>query len=60
MSTNSNSKTVWNMVRKITSKFQTAPIKHLSKNNKTITTKKDIADALTETFLKNFSSKNGL
>ena len=46
------------MVRKIAGKNQLTPLKHLIKNKIQITTIKDIADTLAETFSTNSSSKN--
>ena len=40
-------------------KYQAIPIKHLSKNNCTITDKKNIEDLLAETFSQSSSSQNG-
>ena len=44
------------MIRKISGKNTSSPIKHLSKNQ--TTNKKDIADLLAKTFSKNSSSTN--
>lgn len=51
-------KKVWDMVRKIQGKGKPTSIKHLNKNNKKVTSKKDIADTLAENFSKNSSSDN--
>ena len=44
------------MIRKISGKNSSGPIKHLSKNHVKATNKKDIADLLTKTFSNNSSS----
>ena len=46
------------MIWKIAGKYQAMPIKHLSKNNHTITDKKNMADLLVKTFSQNSSSQN--
>ena len=46
------------MIRKISGKNTSSPIKHLSKNHINTTNKKDIADLLAKTFSKNSSSTN--
>ena len=46
------------MIRKISGKNTSSPIKHLSKNHIKATNKKDIADLLAKTFSKNSSSTN--
>ena len=46
------------MIRKISGKKTSSPIKHLSKNHIKATNKKDIADLLAKTFSKNSSSTN--
>ena len=46
------------MIRKISGKNTSSPIKHLSKNHVKATNKKDIADLLAKTFSKNSSSTN--
>ena len=46
------------MIRKISGKNTSSPIKHLSKNHIKATNKKDIADLLANTFSKNSSSTN--
>ena len=46
------------MIRKISGKNTSSPIKHLSKNHIKATNKKDIADRLAKTFSKNYSSTN--
>ena len=51
------SKKVWDMIRKISGKNSSGPIKHLSKNHIKATNKKDIAD-LAKTFSNNSSSNN--
>ena len=58
LNTNTKIKTVWNMIRKITGKYNNTPIKHLTKNNIKVTSKKDIANLLAETFAQNSSQKN--
>ena len=54
----SKSKKVWDMIRTISGKNTSSPIKHLSKNHIKATNKKDIADLLAKTFSKNSSSTN--
>ena len=51
-------KTVWDMVRKIKGKTKGSKVNHLKKNNNLITSKKDIANTLGESFSKNSSSEN--
>ena len=46
------------MIRKISGKHQSTPIKHLSKNHIEATSKKNVADLLAKTFSKNSSSNN--
>ena len=46
------------MILKISGKNQSAPPKHLIKNNTQVTNIKDIADTLAETFSANYSSTN--
>ena len=46
------------MIRKISGKNTSSPLKHLSKNHIKATNKKDIADLLSKTFSKNSSSTN--
>ena len=46
------------MIRKISGKIQTTPLKNLIKNKSEVTNIKDIADALAETFSANSSSNN--
>ena len=46
------------MIRKISGKNQSTPLKHLIKNNTQVTNIKDIADTLAETFSANSSSTN--
>ena len=58
LKSSSKSKKVWDMIRKISGKNTSSPIKHLSKNHIKATNKKDIADLLAKTFSKNSSSKN--
>ena len=48
-----NQKAIWEMIRKITGKQQTIPIKHLSKDKSIITNKNTITELLAETFSKN-------
>ena len=50
-------KKVWGMVRKIQGK-ESASVNHLKKNNDNITSKKDIANTLTDSFSNNSSSEN--
>ena len=50
--------TVWKMIRKISGKIQTTPLKNLTKNKSEVTNIKDIADALAGTFSANSSSNN--
>ena len=57
LKSSSKSKKVWDMIRKISDKNTSSPIKHLSKNHIKATNKKDIAD-LAKTFSKNSSSAN--
>ena len=47
-------KKVWDMVRKIYGKGKSASVNHLKKNNDTITSKKDIANTLADSFSKKF------
>ena len=58
LKSSSKSKKVWDMIRKISGKNTSSPIKHLSKNHIKATNKKDIADLLAKTFSKNSSSTN--
>ena len=58
LKSSSKSKKVWDMIRKISGKNTSGPIKHLSKNHIKATNKKDIADLLANTFSKNSSSTN--
>ena len=58
LKSSSKSKKVWDMIRKISGKNTSSPIKHLSKDHIKATNKKDIADLLAKTFSKNSSSKN--
>ena len=51
-------KKVWDMVRKIQGKGKSTSINHLKKNNDNITSKKDIANTLADSFSKNSSSEN--
>ena len=51
-------KKVWDMVRKIQGKGKSASVNHLKKHNDNITSKKDIANTLTDSFSKNSSSEN--
>ena len=46
------------MIRKISSKNSSGPIKHLSKNHVKATNKNDIADLLAKTFSNNSSSSH--
>ena len=46
-------KKVWDMVRKIQGKGKSAAVNHLKKNNDNITSKKDIANTLADSFSKN-------
>ena len=59
MASSSEPNVVWEMIRKTAGKYQATPIKNLSKNNSTITDKKNMADSLAETFSQNSSSQNG-
>ena len=56
LKSSSKSKKVWDMIRKISGKNSSGPIKHLSKNHVKATNKKDIADLLAKTFSNNSSS----
>ena len=56
LKSSSKSKKVWDMIRKISGKYSSGPIKHLSKNHVKATNKKDIADLLAKTFSNNSSS----
>ena len=58
LKSSSKSKKVWDMIRKISGKNTSSPIKHLSKNHIKATNKKDIADLLAKTFSENSSSTN--
>ena len=58
LKSSSKSKKVSDMIRKISGKNTSSPIKHLSKNHVKATNKKDIADLLANTFSKNSSSTN--
>ena len=51
-------KKVWDMVRKIQGKGKLTSVNHLKKNNDNITSKKDIAYTLADSFSKNSSSEN--
>ena len=51
-------KKVWDMVRKIQGKGKSTSVNHLKKNNDNITSKKDIANTLADSFSKNSSSEN--
>ena len=51
-------KKVWDMVRKIQGKGKSTSVNHLKKNNDNITSKKDIANTLADSFSKNPSSEN--
>ena len=46
------------MIRKISGKHQSTPIKHLFKNHIEATSKKNVADLLAKSFSKNSSSNN--
>ena len=46
------------MVRKIQGKGKSTSVNHLKKNNDNITSKKDIANTLADSFSKNSSSEN--
>ena len=46
------------MIRKISGKNQSTPLKHLIKNSIQVTNIKDVADTLAETFSANSSSTN--
>jgi ribonuclease HI len=50
------SKKVWDMLRKITGKFTNTAIKHLHQNNTLITDVKQISNTLADTFAKNSST----
>ena len=52
-------KVVLEMIWKIAGKYQATLIKHLSKNNFSITDKKNMADLLAKTFAQNSSNQNG-
>ena len=58
LKSSSKSKKIWDMIRKISGKNSSGPIKHLSKNHIKATNKKDIADLLAKTFSNNSSSNN--
>ena len=58
LKSSSKSKEVWDMIRKISGKNTSSPIKHLSKSHIKATNKKDTADLLAKTFSKNSSSTN--
>ena len=51
-------KKVWDMVRKIQGKGKSTSVNHIKKNNDNITSKKDIANTLADSFSKNSSSEN--
>ena len=51
-------KKVWDMVRKIQGKGKSASANHLKKNITHVTSKKDIADTLTDNFSEKSSSEN--
>ena len=59
LGSSSKPKAVWEMIQKIAAKYQAIPIKHLSKNNCTITDEKNMADLLAKTFSQNSFSQNG-
>ena len=58
LNSSTKSKKVWDMIRKISGKNPSSPIKHLSKDHVKATNKKNIADLLARTFSKNSSSSN--
>ena len=58
LNSSTKTNTVWKMIKKISGKTQSTPLKHLIKDNIEITNIKDIADTLAETFSTNSSSKN--
>ena len=58
LNSSTKTNTVWKMIRKISGKIQTTPLKNLIKNKSDVTNIKDIADTLAETFSANSSSNN--
>ena len=58
LNTNTSVKQTWNMVRKISGKHASSPTKFLNTPAGTASSKKEIADALGETFAKNSSTDN--
>ena len=58
LNSSTKTNTVWKMIRKISGKNQSTPLKHLIKNNTQVTNKKDIVNTLAETFSENPSSTN--
>ena len=51
-------KKTWDMIRKISGKHGSTPVKHLQTNNEKADTKEDIANLLAKTFSKKSSSEN--
>ena len=49
---------VWNFIQKIKGKNSKSSVKHLKTDDRTLTSEKDIADKLGETFAKHSSSEN--
>ena len=58
LKSSSKSKNVWDMIRQISSKNSSGPIKHISQNHIKATNKRDIADLLAKTLSNNSSSTN--
>ena len=58
LNSSTKTNTVWKMIRKISEKIQSTPLKNLIKNKSEVINIKDIADALAETFSANSSSNN--
>ena len=51
-------KKTWEMIRKISGKFSSSPVRYLETGNNTATSKKEIVDTLGASFAKNSSSDN--
>lgn len=58
VNSNTKTKSVWNMIRKISSKYKSTPLKHLSQNNTKISNKKDISNLLAKKLPKISTSNN--
>lgn len=58
MNSDTKSKKVWDMIRKISGKNNSQPYQHITHKGTRITNEKDIAEHLAENFAKNSSSNN--